>query len=152
MNLRPFLTITCVAAALIASACREPQTVPPHGFLLLQAPLQGEAGRPAKPTDLTALFRAEVQEIELGWTGSVDPDTGASNLVYRVYYYLDGPPQEYYRTQDLLGESVLTNFYVASGAFTGALYFVVTAFDGTAESEPSDTAKLDLLPDIEETK
>lgn len=132
------------------AACRQPQTIPAHTFILLQAPLQGDVGRPTKVADLSAVYRPLFQEIELTWTASIDPDTGGSNLAYRVYAYTTGPPDTYYRTQDLFGETPLTSFYLSSTPYTGTLYFVVTAFDGAAESEPSDTAELDLLPPLDD--
>ncbi len=152
LRINPVRALAVLGPGLIALAtCRQPETVPPLYFLMLQAPLAGNQGRPTRPLDLRATYEPLTQEVKLEWTASVDPDTQTSNLVYRVYLYLDGPPATYYRAQDLIDETPLTTYYLPVQPYTGSLYFVVTAFDGTAESEPSEAARLDLLPPADGT-
>ncbi|MCE9596967.1 MAG: hypothetical protein K8S54_03280 [Spirochaetia bacterium] len=131
-----------VLLLLVQMSCDQARTVSPAYFLL--PILRGGGTRPATPTNLIAVHFLAAQTIVLNWTGSLDPDTGQPNVIYRIYGY-EVPPTIYYREQDLLDTTPLTTFSGRLEPFTGSLYFVVTAFDGAAESLPSPTAKLETV-------
>lgn len=124
---------------LLALACAPARPVSQTAFLLPF--LRAGWDRPEAPSGLTARYTVSTSTLTLAWTGSLDPDTSRPNVDYRIYVY-EIPPREYYRAQDLLDTTPLTSYYREMNAFTGTLYFAVTAFDGGAESLPSNVAEL----------
>ncbi|HNJ35206.1 MAG TPA: hypothetical protein PK881_13250 [Leptospiraceae bacterium] len=130
----------CLFFLLLALGCDRAHTTPPGQFLL---PLLRSGGaRPTTPTNLRTRYAASISALTMDWVGSIDPDTGLPNVVYSIYAY-ELPPREYYRRQDILATTTLTSYYQSADHFTGSLYFVVTAFDGGAESLPSNVAQLE---------
>jgi len=73
----------------------------------------------------------------------VDPDTGQPNVEYNIYEYLT-PPRVYYRPEDILDKTPFTTYSIDVRPFTGTVYFLVTAFDGGAESLPSNLAQMQV--------
>lgn len=128
---------------LAGTNCRAPNELSPFYYLVF--PLKEGLERPTTPQDLQVEYRILFQELYLEWTGSTDPDLQIPIGLYRIYVYTQGPPTVFYQEQDLMAETALTFHSVLSGAFTGTLYFVVTASDGGAESYPSNVAQLNLL-------
>lgn len=135
MKLAPFFLI-------LMSACAPARPVSEAAFLFPF--LRAGWERPAAPSGLTAQYTVSTTTLTLTWTGSLDPDTARPNVEYRIYIY-EIPPREYYRPQDLLDTTPVTAYYREMNAFTGALYFTVTAFDGGAESLPSNVAELQTV-------
>ncbi len=136
MRQAPFLLV------LLSLACAPARPVSQAAFLLPF--LRGGWERPAAPSGLTAQYTVSTATLAVAWTGSLDPDTARPNVEYRIYVY-EIPPREYYRAQDLLDTTPLTAYYREMDAFTGTLYFAVTAFDGGAESLPSNVAELQTV-------
>ncbi|MBL8019672.1 MAG: fibronectin type III domain-containing protein [Leptospirales bacterium] len=134
--------VAVVLLSILIANCDQARTVPPTYFLLPL--LRGGGVRPATPTNLQAIHFLTAQTLVITWTGSLDPDTGQPNVVYRIYAY-EVPPKEYYRIQDLQGTTPLTTITARQEPFIGTQYFVVTAFDGAAESLPSQTCRLETV-------
>ena len=137
-------TISIGILALFLTGCPDVREVPPYYFLM--APVLREGGdRPTTPQNLRVEYQVHLRQVYLQWEESIDPDFNIPVGVYRVYVYPQGPPQEYYRIQDLLAETNFPFYALSSNPFTGTLYFAVTAFDGGVESLPSNTAQLNVL-------
>lgn len=139
MNARFF----AIAALVLVQQCAPAQPVSQAAFLIPF--LRGGWTRPQAPASLTARYSPTTTTLNLNWTGSLDPETGQPNVTYNIYAY-ETPPREYYRIQDLLDTTPLTSYYRQVDPFTGTLYFVVTAFDGGAESLPSNVAEMQTVP------
>ncbi|MBX7057984.1 MAG: fibronectin type III domain-containing protein [Leptospirales bacterium] len=131
-------------AMVLCCSCQQPQTTPEWQFILAPWLIEG-GGRPATPQHLSASYDPYAEAINLRWDLALDPAAGIPVYEYRIYLYLDGPPQDFYRAGDLLDRSAVNFYSVEASPFTGTLYFVVTAWNGGAESYPSNTVGLSLL-------
>ena len=139
----PFPLYLAVFLSLFIN-CGSPNEVDSLYYVLLPA-LKGGAERPTTPTNLTGSYLTAIRQIQLSWDASIDPDLGFPIGVYRIYLYAGGPPVEFYRVQDLFAESPVTSYVIDADPFTGNLYFLVTAFDGLAESYPSNILTINVL-------
>ncbi len=136
--------LTCFGVALVCSNCGNIDETPPYYFVLAPYLIQG-GQRPTTPQNLTVTYSVASEELVLRWDTAVDPDAGIPVGLYRIYLGLDGPPTRFYRSGDLLDETELNFYSVSSEPFTGTLFFAVTAYDGAAESLPSDIVSFSLL-------
>lgn len=124
---------------ILMPLCAKAHPVSQAAFLLPF--VRGGWDRPSAPSGLTARYTLSTRTLTLSWTGSLDPQTGQPNVEYFIYAY-ETPPREYYRPQDRLDKTPLTSYFRQVDPFTGTLYFTVTAFDGGAESLPSNVAEM----------
>jgi len=136
-------TIPLLLLPLLLVHCAPARPVSEAAFLIPF--LRGGWTRPEAPRSLTARYSLSTTTLNLNWTGSLDPETGLPNVIYNIYAY-ETPPKEYYRPQDILDATSLASYYRQIDPFTGTLYFVVTAFDGGAESLPSNVAEMQTTP------
>lgn len=140
--LAPVIRFLTLALALIPTAgCSPPDTVEPYYFLMIPQ-LRGGMSRPTAPGNLQGHYYPLVEggSVYLSWDSSYDADLNTTLLIYRIYLYLDGPPQNFYGEQNLFDLTSVNSYSFQMDPFTGNLYFVVTADDGLAESLPSNTA------------
>lgn len=120
---------------LALPACAKGDTSP---LLYLLSPLLVAGGqRPSAPTDLAAEYNLVLDALHLTWGPSVDPDTGRETSAYRLYLYQSYPPAAFYRPEDRFSEPVVREDVLQTHRYTGLLTFVVTGYDGMAESLPS---------------
>ncbi len=124
------------------AGCTKPHRVETALFLV-QPWLRGGGERPTTPTNLNWSYSYLLSLLTLEWQPSVDKETGSA-LLYRIYLYENGPPQEYFRPQDILTETAEPILRLGAEPFSHTLYFVVTSWDGLAESLPSPLLKVDL--------
>lgn len=144
---RPPFFILLVATLISVSGllrCAAADQTEELQFVVAPWLIQG-GGRPNAPQNLRVSYNAFAQAIDLAWEPAIDPALGIPVYEYRIYLYLDAPPRDYYREGDLFDTSAVNFYSVESDPFSGALYFVVTAWNGGAESFPSNTAALSLL-------
>lgn len=141
---KPFPMMILWIAFLSLYSCRKADEVSPLYFALLPHTRAGNE-RPTTPMNLTASYLFPSQVIFLQWEGSTDPDFNVPVGIYKVYIYLNGTPSVYYESKNLLDETGETFYSLDSDPYTGNIHFVVTGFDGEAESLPSNTATLNLL-------
>lgn len=142
-NVRLILSLL-VLAALFANHCKEPNITPPLEFILLPH-LHGLPERPTQPQNLQGYYDIYSKIIELTWEPSHIPNMTNVPPIYRIYLYQKGPPEEYYRTQDILDISATNSYLLGIMPFSGNLYFVVTAYNGFSESLPSNTLELNAF-------
>lgn len=93
--------------------------------------------RPTAPDGLTSTYDPVLQYLCVRWNPSIDPDTEKEVPVYRLYLYFVYPPTEFFRPEDLLEEVVVREHCFETDTYIGMLTFVVTGYDGLAESLPS---------------
>lgn len=126
------LLLTTVAFALLS--CRQGTT----GELEFLNPiLVNGLRRPTPPDGLTSTYYLVSQYLCVRWNPSIDPDTEKEVPVYRLYLYFVYPPTEFFRPEDLLEEVVVREHCFETDTYIGMLTFVVTGYDGLAESLPS---------------
>lgn len=131
MKVSHFLLATLVFALL---SCRQGTT----GELEFLNPLLVKGlQRPTAPDGLTSTYDPVLQYLCVRWNPSIDPDTEKEVPVYRLYLYFVYPPTEFFRPEDLLEEVVGREYCLETDTYTGMLTFVVTGYDGLAESVPS---------------
>ena len=129
---------------LFANHCRKTNKTPPLEFILLPH-LHGLPERPTQPQNLQGHYDVYTKIIELTWEPSHIPNITNFPPLYRIYLYQKGPPEEYYKTQDILDVSATNNYLLGVMPFSGNLYFVVTAYNGYSESLPSNTLELNVF-------
>lgn len=140
--------------AFLLAACADPKEVSPLYFVALNnvSPFLVRQGgqRPSTPQNFAYTFDIAFQKLRFTWGPSIDPDFQIPVGLYRMYVYMNGPPAEYYRVQDLYAESYVnfinfdTNDFFLGVPFSGNLYFVVTGYDGGTESLPSNLLRVDM--------
>lgn len=138
---RPSLLPLSVLPAILVLGLALPScgrgNTPPLLYIL--NPLLVAGGqRPSAPTGLAADYNLALDLLHLTWGPSIDPDTNRETPAYRLYLYQNYPPPAFYRSEDRLGEPVVKEDYLQTDRYTGLLTFVVTGYDGMAESLPSD--------------
>lgn len=130
---------------VLATGCAKPDLLPPYYYVLLPQLREGQ-NRPSPPSNLRARYELFTENIHLEWQPGIDPDTQLPALIYRVYVFVNGPPPaNIYQPRYLFDEAYGFGYNVSSDRFTGDIYFAVTAFDGLAESLPSNAARVNLL-------
>jgi len=100
--------------------------------------------RPTPPGGLTSIYEPVTQYLCLHWNPSIDPDTNQPVPIYRIYLYFVYPPAEFFREQDLLDEQPALDYCLHTDSYTGMLTFVVTGYDGLAESLPSEPLMIQI--------
>ncbi len=143
-----------VLVLFCTTACAAPKEVSPLYFVALNtvSPLLAREGgqRPSTPLNFACTFDIAFQKLRFTWEPSIDPDFHVPVGLYRMYVYMNGPPTEYYRIQDMYAESYVnfinfdTNDFFLGIPFSGNLYFVVTGYDGGTESLPSNLLRVDM--------
>lgn len=138
MNAGAGLAVCCatVTLLLLSSCAAGHDRTPPFLFILNPALVSG-VHRPSAPTDLKYQYDPTLKSVHLTWAPSIDPDTNSPTPTYRVYLYLVYPPASFYRADDLVAEPITTEVWIDTAKYTGGLTFVVTGYDGLAESLPS---------------
>jgi len=124
--------------------CR-PRRTDPLAYVVFPL-LRGGLTRPEAPKNLHGNYDPFAGTITLNWSASIDPDTGRVVPVYKVYLYLNAPPQHYYLEKNLIKMTDQPTLILAANPFNYPIYFVVTAFDGWAESLPSNTVEIRGIP------
>lgn len=119
----------------LCSFCRQGTT---DELTFLNPLLVGGLQRPTTPDGLTSTYNASLSTLCLSWNPSIDPDTQSEVPVYRLYLYYVYPPTEFFRSEDRLDELVGREYCIDTDSYTGMLTFVVTGYDGLAESLPSE--------------
>jgi len=142
-NLARFFGIL-VLSILATSHCQKPDKTPPLEFILLPH-LRGLLERPTQPKNLMGYYDIYSKIIELTWEPSQIPNVSNFPPIYRIYLYQKGPPEEYYRIQDIWDISATNSYLLGAMPFSGNLYFVVTAHNGFSESLPSNTLELNVF-------
>jgi hypothetical protein len=126
-----------IASIATNPGCGSPNSVSPYLYLLIPNLRAGQA-RPTTPGDLTGSYDMMIPGIRLKWNPSLDPDTNQRVPFYNIYLYPDGPPQKYYENKNLYDITNRNEYIIPSAPPPTNLYFVVTGFDGLAESLPSN--------------
>ena len=136
----------CAVLSLLALSfgCGEPRLTPPLYFALIPL-LRAGLERPTPPQNLRASYEPIQKEIVLNWEPGSDPDSSGPTLLYHIYYFLNGPPSgNTSLPRYFLDEAVGFAYNTSADPFTGDVYFAVTAYDGAAESLPSNSTRLNL--------
>ncbi|MBW7857248.1 MAG: hypothetical protein H3C43_02860 [Leptonema sp. (in: Bacteria)] len=128
MKHRPWVIVSITAWLVIG--CRNPTSQ----FEFLNPLLVEGLSRPTTPTGLEASYNLAFRLLCLKWNQSVDPDTNFEVPIYHLYLYFHYPPAEFYRKEDIYEEVVGRQYCIKTDDFTGLLSFVVTGYDGWAES------------------
>lgn len=136
--------LTYAGLLLACCHCGSIDETPPYHFVLAPYLVQG-GQRPTTPQNLTVSYAATTEDLLLQWDPAVDPDLGIPVGLYRIYLGLDGPPTRFFRSGDLFDETELNFYALDSEPFTGTLFFAVTAYDGAAESLPSESVSFSFL-------
>ena len=139
-------SVFCAALVFLALSvhCGRADLTSPLYFVALPFLRAGQE-RPTAPLNLRATYESIQKRIALRWDPGADPDSAGPVLLYRVYFFLNGPPPaNIYQPRYFLDEAVGFGYTASSDPFTGDVYFAVTAYDGAAESLPSNSARLNL--------
>jgi hypothetical protein len=129
-----FLFLFLISICLFMISCREGRT---DELSFLNPLLVKGLRRPTPPDGLTSAYDPVLQYLCVRWNPSTDPDTGREVIAYRLYLYFVYPPAEFFRREDLLEEVSMREHCFRTDTYTGMLTFVVTGYDGLAESLPS---------------
>lgn len=137
-----FLACMLGAFLTVLPGCTKGDT-PPFLYILNPFLVAGSA-RPSPPGNLAAEYNLALDLLHLTWGPSVDPDTRRETPVYRIYAYQVYPPPAFFRPEDRVGEPVVREDYLQTDHYVGLLTFVVTGYDGLAESLPSSPLTVSL--------